>query len=178
MSDVLSQQQRNQPKRGAFVTATTPRRQRGYSLIETLATFSLMSLLAVASVGILNSITENGIDLAHARQSRRDAQRMADTLRDDASRTITASIPAQQWPVTLEHDNSTTVYDWNPADNILTRTETAGQNKIRKERFLLPEDSEPRMTLANSRITLLIALSDKHSPWVIEGNLKRGATSP
>ena len=155
----------------------TPRRRRGYSLIETLATFSLMSLLAIASVGILNSITQNGIDFAHARQSRRDAQRMADTLRDDAGKTINANIPTKQWPVTLEHDNSTTVYDWNSAENILTRTETAEENKLRTERFLLPRDSEPRMTIDQSRLTLLIDLPDKHNPWVIEGSLTRRGTS-
>ncbi len=158
--------------------AGSPRSQRGYSMIETLATFSLMSVIAIASVGILNSITHNGIEFTHARQSRRDAQRIADTLRNDASKTINASIPMKQWPVTLEHDKSTTVYDWNSAEYILTRTETAGQNNLRTERFLLPKNSEPRMTIAKSRLTLLIDLPDKHNPWVIEGRLKRRGTSP
>lgn len=155
----------------------TRRSQHGYSLIETLAAFSLMSLLAISSLGILNSITQNGIDFAHARQSRRDAQRMADILRDDAAKTINASIPMDQWPVTLQNEKSTTIYDWNQADKTLTRTVTIEENKLRTERFLLPRDSEPRMTIDKSRLTLLIDLPDKHNPWVIEGSLQRGVKS-
>ena len=159
--------------------ATRLRRQSkpaGYTLVETLVTLSLLSTLAIASVGIINSLTKDGIDSARGRQSRRDIQRLASTLRADATRTPNLNPGNLRWPVTLTHKASSTVYDWNESEDSLSLTEIAGQKTVRSERFLLPKGSKPQMTAASTRLTLRVNLPSENNSWIIEGNLKDGDT--
>ena len=59
-------------------------KRSGFTLIETVTMFSLMSVLAISSLSILNAISQNGIELAQSHQTRRDALRLADSVREDA----------------------------------------------------------------------------------------------
>jgi type II secretory pathway pseudopilin PulG len=146
----------------------------GYTLVETLVTLSLLSTLAIASVGIINSLTKDGIDSARGRQSRRDIQRLASTLRADSTRTPHLTPGNLRWPVTLTHEASSTVYDWNESEDSLSLTEIAGQKTVRSERFLLPKGSKPQMTAASTRLTLRVNLPSENNSWIIEGNMKDG----
>ena len=150
------------------------RQAAGYTLLETLITLSLLTTLAVASVTIINSLTQEGIESAHSRQSRRDIHRIANFLRDDAARTTITNTGTLAWPVTLPHDSSQTVYDWNEADSTLTRTETAGEQTTQTERFLLPKGSEPQMNTADALLTLQVTLTGGNMSWIIEGMMKQG----
>ncbi len=145
---------------------------QGYSLIEVLTTLSLLSLLALSTVGIMNAITENSIQSAHAKQSRKDALRMAEIVREDAAKTLSTTVEASGWPVTLEHEKSKTIYDWNELNGTLTRTEIADGSNRSLERFLLPKQSKPRVTISNKRMKLQIDLPNKQTVWVIEARLK------
>lgn len=150
----------------------------GYTLIETMVTLSLLSTLAFASVAILNSLTKDSIESAHDRQSRRDIHRIANSLREDSTRTSSLKAGKLAWPVTLPHEKSQTVYDWNESENSLIRTETAGNSTLRLERFLLPKGSMPEMTAESSRLTFRVNLPGPDNSWIIEGNLKDGAVKP
>jgi hypothetical protein len=149
-------------------------RPAGYTLLETLVTLSLLSTLAIGSVAILNSLTKHGIESAHGRQSRRDVHRIANSLREDSTRTSKLITGKLTWPVTLPHETSQTVYDWNESESSLTRIEAVGQETVRSERFLLPKGSTPEMTAANARLTLRVNLPGEDNSWIIEGNLKEG----
>ncbi|MGI9468584.1 MAG: prepilin-type N-terminal cleavage/methylation domain-containing protein [Rubripirellula sp.] len=148
----------------------------GYTLIEILATLSLLSTLAIASVTIINTLTKDGIESAHGRQSRRDVHRLASSLREDSTRTASLSPGNLNWPVKLTHESSQTVYDWNQSENSLTRTEIAGQSPVLSERFLLPKGSKPEMAAGAARLTLRISLPGENHSWIIEGNLKDGSS--
>jgi len=148
----------------------------GYTLMEMLATLSLLSTLAIASVTIINTLAKDGIESAHGRQSRRDVHRLASSLREDSTRTARLSPGNLNWPVTLTHESSQTVYDWNQPENSLTRTETAGQSPLLSERFLLPTGSKPEMTAGPGRLTLRINLPGENNSWIIEGNLNEGSS--
>ncbi len=147
-------------------------RPAGYTLIETLLTLSLLSTLAIASVSIINTLTKDGIDSAHSRQSRRDVQRLANILRTDSNRTPSLTPGNLDWPVTLTHQSSETVYDWNESEDILSLTEIAKQKTVRSERFLLPAGSTPQMSASATRITLRVNLLSGNNSWIIEGNLQ------
>ncbi|HBV62315.1 MAG TPA: hypothetical protein DEF45_04770 [Rhodopirellula sp.] len=147
-------------------------RPAGYTLVETLVTLSLLSTLAIASVSIINTLTKDGIESARGRQSRRDIQRLASTLRKDSARTAGLAPGNLDWPVTLTHAASKTIYDWSESEDILSLTETAEQKTVRQERFVLPEGSAPQMTASATRLTLRVNLPNENNSWIIEGNLK------
>jgi len=149
---------------------------QGYSLIEVLTTLSLLSLLALSTVGILNAITKNSIQSAHAKQSRKDALRIAEIVREDAAKALSTTIDTSGWPVTLEYEKSKTIYAWNELNGTLTRTEIAGGSNRTLERFLLPKQSKPRVTISNKRMKLQIDLPNKQTVWVIEARLKNSVT--
>jgi prepilin-type N-terminal cleavage/methylation domain-containing protein len=153
-----------------------PSKSSGYTLIETLVTLALLSTLAIASVGIINSLTKEGIDSARDRLSRRDVYRLASVLRADSTRTVNVTLGDLNWPVTLTHESSKTVYDWNESEDSLSLTETAGQKTVRSERFVLPKGSKPQMAAAATRLTLRVNLPSENNSWIIEGNLKQGDT--
>jgi type II secretory pathway pseudopilin PulG len=159
---------------GILAQPRTPTTRFGYTLLETLIALSLLSTLAISSVTIMTTITEDGIALAQARQSRRDAQRIAKSLRQDASKTLRTNIEITTWPVTLHHESSKTIYHWDEAEDILTRTESTEQENLGSERFLLPKGSKPAMSAETNRLTLRIDLAGENNPWVIEGDLKDG----
>lgn len=164
-----------QPKNPHHATRLDGLRQAtGYTLLEILITLSLLTTLAVASVTIINSLTQEGIESAHSRQSRRDIHRIAKFLRDDAARTTITNTGTLAWPVTLPHDSSQTVYDWNEADSTLTRIETADEQTTQTERFLLPKGSEPQMKTTDALLTLQVTLTGGNMSWVIEGMMKQG----
>lgn len=150
------------------------RQTAGYTLLEALITMSLLAALAITSVTIINSLTQEGIESAHGRQSRRDIHRLSKFLRNDAAQTSITNTGTLGWPVTLPHDSSQTVYDWSEAENILTRTETVGEQTTRAERFLLPRGSEPQMDTADDLLILQVKLAGGNTSWIIEGALKQG----
>lgn len=159
-------------KQGQAKQLPTSSRPAGYTLIETLVTLSLLSTLAIASVSMINTLAKDGVESARGRQSRRDVQRLAKMLRTDSTRTSGITPGKLDWPVTLTHESSKTVYDWNESDDSLTLTETAEGKPVRYERFLLPEGSAPKMTASATRLTLRVNLRNENNSWIIEGNLK------
>ncbi|MAI33049.1 MAG: hypothetical protein CBE00_06820 [Planctomycetaceae bacterium TMED240] len=151
-----------------------PPKRAGYTLMEIILTLSLLSTLAIASVGIINSLTKEGIDSTRSRQSRRDIQRLASALRTDATRTSNLTAGDLNWPVTLMHEASASVYDWNETEGSLSLTEIVGRKIVRSERFILPMGSKPKMTATATRITLRVDLPSENNSWIIEGNLNDG----
>jgi prepilin-type N-terminal cleavage/methylation domain-containing protein len=146
--------------------------RRGYTLIETLAALSLLSLLATSSVGILAAATNMSTRQAHARQSRRDVQRLAETFRKDASNTLQTVVPESDWPVTLKQNDSSVVYNWDEHKLSLTREVKGKESGVRFERYLMPQQSTPRVFVRDRRLALEIALQGNQTPWVVEAILK------
>lgn len=172
-------------KFGARVYSATDSdcKRSGFTLIETVTMFSLMSVLAISSLSILNAISQNGIELAKSHQTRRDALRLADSVREDAATSSNAN-PSNdgnainQWSFTFEKGKTTTTYEWMTDINAIRRIERSDGETIRTDRFLLPRDAKPKMTIDQNTITLQVNLPGKGRQWVIEGTLSRGGEKP
>ena len=129
-------------RRGVYF-ATDNDCKRVFTLIETVTMFSLMSVLAISSLSILNAISQNGIELAQSHQTRRDALRLADSVREDAATSSNAN-PSNdgnainQWSFTFEKGKTTTSYEWMTDINAIRRIERSDGETIRTDRFLLP----------------------------------------
>ena len=152
-------------------------------MIETVTMFSLMSVLAISSLSILNAISQNGIELAQSQQTRRDALRLADSVREDAATSSNAN-PSNdgnainQWSFTFEKGKTTTTYEWMTDINAIRRTERSDGETIRTDRFLLPRGAKTKMTIDQNTITLQVNLPGKGRQWVMEGTLSRGGEKP
>lgn len=172
-------------KFGASVYSATDSdcKRSGFTLIETVTMFTLMSVLAISSLSILNAISQNGIELAQSHQTRRDALRLADSVREDAATSSNAN-PSNdgnalnQWSFTFEKGKTTTTYEWMTDVNAISRIERSDGETIRTDRFLLPRGAKPKMTIDQNTITLQVNLPGKGRQWVIEGTLSRGGEKP
>lgn len=150
----------------------------GFTLIEVIATVALLLILAVSTAGILSAVTDIGKRNGRAHLTRTSIDRLSHLFREDVREADDLVIPESQWPMELRSTKSIVQYDWDPKKQTFRRSRRMAENDDAKtaqvDRFLLPDDCQPRVTHEGRRVTLELQCPQLQTPWTIEANLKRG----
>jgi len=147
-------------------------RNSGFTLIEVIATVALLLILAVSTVGILSAVTEIGVRHGKARQARASVERLAKIFRSDVSEAEDVVIAESQWPLELRSPRAIVRYDWDAEKQTFRRSrQLASTKQDQVDRFLLPENCNPAVSISDRRVTLEINSPHLKSRWAIEARL-------
>ncbi|QDT04048.1 hypothetical protein K227x_24340 [Rubripirellula lacrimiformis] len=144
-----------------------PTHRRGTTLLEMVATMSVLLVLAVAAVRMLSTVSEIGIATADDGRRRSEASRLADSFRQDIRAADT--VQADQWPVEISHDDLEIRYQYDPAESAVDRTIWRDSDRIATDRFRLPIKCDPQLESDPDRIRLSLARGVGVS-WIVEVN--------
>ena len=147
----------------------------GFTLIEVIASVALLLILAVSTAGILSAITDIGKQNGRSHLARTSIDRLSQLFREDVRGANDLVIPESRWPIELRSTTSIVQYDWDSKKKTFRRSrrrvESDDANATQVDRFLLPEDCQPRVMNEGRRVTLELQSPQLQSPWAIEAHL-------
>jgi prepilin-type N-terminal cleavage/methylation domain-containing protein len=147
-----------------------PRRlaRGGYTLIEVLATLSILLLIAITAVSMLNTVTALGLSGKQNAQQRVDVGRLAARFRADIYRSDDINLDNENHTIDLSTAGGLVRYrcQFNPTAVTRERVEPTGGKSF--ERFPLTTRCEPTFSTAGNLVVLRLTPADARIPWVIE----------
>lgn len=146
----------------------------GFTLIEVIATLSLLLVVAVAAAGMLESISEVGLRYKHSLQERGAVRRLASVIRKDSLLSTDIVSDQGDWPLQIVLPSRTVQYQWDAAKNRVVRLLHARESDgssgklLGTEMFQLTDQCEPRFIVQKERLVLFVRESNATANWVVE----------
>ncbi|TWU47245.1 hypothetical protein Poly51_50440 [Rubripirellula tenax] len=151
------------PNRFAFARRKS---QPGITLVEMVATLSLLLTLSIVAVRMLSSVTEIGRQTAENQRGRASILRLADAMHED--RQSATSMDATDWPLSLETERGEVTYDMDFELQEIRRTlRDSSRAKIVVDRFPLPRRCEPALE-SDAGQAQIVLMRGKDVSWTIE----------
>ncbi|TWT83709.1 hypothetical protein CA13_51760 [Planctomycetes bacterium CA13] len=143
--------------------------RRGITLIEIMATMSVLLTFGVTAAGILRSVTEIGRQGNQANQARRSAERLADRLRADVSLADEIDVESDGFPLELQSDQMRIRYEVDATHSMLRRSVfTGGDSPSSVDAFLLPKSDARVVEVDSDRVSVRLTDAGVIPAWVIE----------
>ncbi len=141
------------------------RRRTGTTLLEMVATMSVLLLLAVSAVRMLSAVTDIGTTTADQNRGRRSIERLAKSIRQDfASLTPTQTLT---WPLEIAGEEQRITYAYDQNSQAIVRTVFDESKPIETDRFTLPADCVPDFE-REPELTRLVLKRGPSISWSIE----------
>lgn len=145
-------------------------RNAGYTLIEMVAAFSVLLVLAVASAQMLTAVTEIGISTTDRRQVRADVERLADQIRSDrrdADSVFVTDADDSDWKLTITTDGNAVDYQFDPVAATIRRSVSISEQNVATDRFVLTKKMLPTLVETDDTVQLWLRKS-KMVTWMVE----------
>lgn len=142
----------------------------GTTLLEMLATLSVLLVLGVASANLLRAVTEVGSYNAHRKQVRSSVLRLAESLRLDVQNARSLAPGDESWPLVMTTAGATVKYDWDANSHAIERSRGDGDSRIGVERFQLSDHCQAKLSLTPDLVKLELNEGDQNHPWIIEAH--------
>lgn len=144
--------------------------RRATTLIEVLATLSVLLVIGVAAAGILGSITEIGAGVSRTVEGRAAVQRLANVIRRDVHRAQQLKT-TDAWPLEMTTGQTTVQYQWNGQTRCIQRSARRGDDRQAVDRFRLPDHCDPRVSANDEMVTVVLSEPGKsRGRWIIEAS--------
>ncbi|TWU51359.1 type II secretion system protein [Rubripirellula reticaptiva] len=137
------------------------------TLLEMIATLSLLLVLAVTAVRMLRDVTEIGEKTTLDGRARLAIERLADRVRTDAAESD--SISGDQWPLTMNSDDGEIRYEFLADEHRIQRNVFRNGKPVAVDRFELPVACDPKIETDSRRVTIALMRRADIS-WTIEVN--------
>lgn len=155
--------------------ACARQRRSGTTLLEMIATLSLLLVLATTAVRMLREVTEIGTRTSETHHARVAIERLADQVRQDArdAQDITAGASGNNsssdtsWPLVIRKHEAEIRYDFAAADHQIRRSIHEDSQTVAIDRFTLPAMCEPELKIEEDLVSISLLRSDAVS-WTIE----------
>lgn len=144
------------------------RARRGMTLIEVLATISVLLVVATTAASILGAITEVGTRFNKGRETRASVIRLAKQFRADV--TVASGVAQQKegWPLELTQGKDVVKYDWELNEAAIARSVYRDDQRTAIDHFRVSSRFQPRVDMSEDRVTLILREVETTMPWVIE----------
>lgn len=139
----------------------------GMTLLEMIATLSLLLVLAVTAVRMLRDVSAIGEKTTLDGRGRVAVERLADRVRTDAA--ACDSISGDQWPLKMSSGNSEIRYEFLADLNQIQRRVFTDDKPVAVDRFVLPEACDPKIDSDSERVKIAL-LQRADISWTIEVN--------
>jgi len=155
------------------------RSSQGFTLIEVIATLSLLLVVAVAAAGMLGSISEIGLRYRHSQEEQMAVRRLATQFRKDFMPSTKVVSDPGDWPLRLALPSKMIEYHWDASANRVVRlvrtresNDAPGQLTEQEtltgtEMFQLSNRCEPRLLFEKDRLLMILRESDATN-WLVE----------
>lgn len=140
----------------------------GFTLVEMIAAFSVLFVLAITSVQLLSAVTRVGVATADRRMTRNSVQRFADQIHDDRRDATQVSVNSDdEWQLTFLTPVGEVSYQFLSDDASLRRTVTRDDAVVATDRYVLAKDASPTIELTDNAIRLWLRRSTAVT-WMVE----------
>ena len=146
-------------------------RRNGFSLVECLATLSVLLVLGMASASLLSSVTEIGLQANHNKMARSMIERLALAIRFDVS--IADSIEVTNEGKRLKIMQNDMIVEFVVIDEPISIRRESANTKDKKasvtnEQFVLTNRCVPVFSESDTFVQLRLTHDGQPNPWIIE----------
>lgn len=140
----------------------------GFTLVEMIAAFSILFVLAVTATQLLSSVTQVGVATNERRMTQTSVQRLADQIHDDrrGAASVDADI-ADDWNLAMATSIGRVAYRFDADDRSVRRTVTRDGSVINVDRYVMANDAAPTLEQTDDAIRLWLRRSATVT-WMVE----------
>lgn len=140
----------------------------GFTLVEMIAAFSILFVLAVTATQLLSSVTQVGVATNERRMTQTSVQRLADQIHDDrrGAASVDADV-ADDWNLAMATSIGRVVYRFDADDRSVRRTVTRDGSVINVDRYVMANDAAPTLEQTDDAIRLWLRRSATVT-WMVE----------
>ena len=150
----------------------SPRCRRGTTLIEIMATLSVLLVLGIATAKLLTSVTRIGFHANERKTSIAMIERLANDFRRDVALSQSISIDQQAESIDLVAGSMAIQYAFDAQTRTIQRTENfaakLAADKKRLERYRLTARCQPKFVADDTLVTLQLVPKGQPNPWTIQ----------
>ena len=148
--------------------ARTALERSATTLIEVIGTLAVLLVLGVSAASILGSITDIGAGTNRAKQGRVAMERFAKVFRGDVHDARQVMPTDNHWPLQLSMGATSIHYDWDQRTNSIRRRSSDGEKQLTIDRFQFADRFEPRISVSDQTVTVVLKEGKKTQPWIVE----------
>ena len=148
--------------------------RRAFSLLEVVATLSVLLVIALTAASMLGSITNIGLRYRHAFQERESVRRFAEAFRADISNTVDVVTADNRWPLELVSQEHVVEYRWDPSSKQLFRLVRSPSDGdapaeiLATDVYPLTDRCRPRLVIAEDRVSVILRETQDAPGWIVE----------
>ena len=144
------------------------RRRRAMTLLEVMASTSVLLIIGVSAASILAKVTDIGARSSSSQQHRQSVQRLSAILRRDVRDAEQVNLDEDDRLLELVSDVGVIQYSWSSESGDLVRQLQRGDLPSQFDRFPLPPDCQPNIRESGDLVVLEMKQSRQQHPWIIE----------
>ena len=146
----------------------TSRRRTGFSIVELLATLSLLLLIAITGVSMLSTVTEIGLKNRNRTQIRLDVARLASRFRADVHTAQKVALGKQTKSIELTLNDRVVRYRFDGRIPAMIRQCQMPSQPNQFDQFGLTRQCDPEFSTKGRLVTLRLTAGDSRNPWIIQ----------
>lgn len=140
----------------------------GFTLVEMIAAFSVLFVLAVTSAQLLSAVTRVGVAAADRRMTQASVQRFADQVHADRSDAAQIRVrTGDDWQLTITTDTGDVRYRFVSDEASIRRTVTRDDAIVVTDRYILANDASPTVDEDDDVIQIWLRRSATVT-WMVE----------
>ena len=147
---------------------------QAFSLLEVVATLSVLLVVAVGATTMLGSITDIGLRYRHASEENAAVRRFADAFRGDVSDSVDVVAEDSRLRLLLVCREHVVEYRWDPSSKQLLRLVRSDSNGDVPDKLLgmdvyaLTDRCQPRLVVAEDRLSVILRETENSPVWIVE----------
>lgn len=148
--------------------STCGRRRGAMTLLEVMASISVLLIIGISAASILGKVTEVGARSSSSQQWRQSAQRLSGVLRRDVRAAEEVQLDSDEALIELVSDAQAIRYLWSSESGDLIRQVQRDDLPTEFDRFKLPPDCRPTVRTSGDVVALDLKQPRQQHPWIIE----------
>jgi type II secretory pathway component PulJ len=147
---------------------TWGRRRGAMTLLELMASISVLLIIGISAASILGKVTDIGARSSSSQQYRQSVQRLSGVLRRDVRGATEVNLASDEALIELVADARVIRYLWNSESGDLIRQSKRDDLPTEFDRFKLPPDCRPTVRASGDVVALDLKQQRQQHPWIIE----------
>jgi len=144
------------------------RRRRAMTLLEVMASISVLLIIGVSAASILGKVTDIGAQNSQSQQSRQSVRRLSGVLRRDVRLAQEVNLAGDNSLIELLSDGQVIRYTWSRESGDLMRQSEQDGVPMQFDRFRLPPNCRPTARATGAIVALEVKQEGQPHPWIIE----------
>ncbi|MGB7346231.1 MAG: prepilin-type N-terminal cleavage/methylation domain-containing protein [Pirellulaceae bacterium] len=140
----------------------------GFSLVECMATLSILMVLGLSAATLLAKVTQIGVQTNQDKMSRQMVVRLSRQLRRDIAESSSVDLSDDGSKLQVKLSDQTVTYETRRKPAAVDRSVSTDENVTAVEQFGLPVRCEPLFSQTDQTVDLRLTASEQLSPWIIQ----------